>query len=236
MTGASSGIGEAVARVLANAGIAVVLVARRREVLRRIASEIDDAGGRAVVVDADLCEKGAVADAVATAVGELGRLDILVNAAGVARYSPVVDGDPADWEQMWNINVQALARMSREVLRHFPESGGQVVHLGSMSGHRVPPGCGFYAATKFAVRAHAEALRCELRARGNPTRVTCVSPGFVSTPLAKEYLHGAGKTLDELGYKPLLPGDVARCVLHAIESPAGVEVNDILVRPAGQST
>jgi NADP-dependent 3-hydroxy acid dehydrogenase YdfG len=204
--------------------------------LQRIADEITADGGHAVVIDADLCEHAAATRVVEAVVDQLGGLDILVNAAGVARYSPVVDGDPVDWREMWEVNVLALAQVSREAVSRFPAEGGHVVHLGSLSGHRVPPGGGFYAATKFAVRAHAEALRCELRAGGSRTRVSCVSPGFVATPLAEEYLRGAGKTLAELGYEALDPADVARCVLHAIESPPGVEINDVLVRPAGQPT
>ncbi len=236
VTGASSGIGGAVARALGAAGIGVALVARRRASLEHVAEEIVAAGGQAEVIAADLREPEAAREVVASAVARLGRLDILVNSAGVARYSPVIDGDSEDWQEMWGINVLALARLSREAIASFPEGGGHVLHLGSLSGHRVPPGGGFYAATKFAVRAHAEALRFELRARGDKTRVTCVSPGFVHTPLAEEYLQGAGKTLESLGYEALQPEDVARCVLHALTSPASVEVNDILVRPAGQKT
>ena len=236
VTGASSGIGEAVARAFASAGIGVALVARRAGQLDRIAEDINADGGRAVVVSADLCRERAAAEVVAAAADLLGSLDILVNAAGVARYAPVVDGDPAEWQEMWQVNVLALARICREALTRFPACGGHIVHIGSLSGHRVPPGGGFYAATKFAVRAHAESLRCELRARKNPTRVSCVSPGFVATALAEDYLRGAGKTLEELGYEALEPADVASCVLHAVDSPPGVEINDVLVRPAGQPT
>jgi len=236
VTGASSGIGEATARMLAAADYTVVLVARRRDELERVANDIAGAGQKALAIGADL-SKPTTPEQVATMVSEnLGRIDVLVNSAGVAKLSSVIDGKPEDWEEMWKINVLGLARMSSAVIGHFPASGGHIVHLSSLSGHRVPPSGGFYAPTKHAVRAHAEALRSELRGRGNATRVTCISPGFVDTPLAEEYLGSAGKTVESLGYSVLEPEDIARAVVHAVQSPQGVEINDVLMRPSGQKT
>jgi len=232
VTGGSSGIGEAIARRLAEHGFRVGLVARRKERLEQICDEIQ----RAVAVAADLAVAGESDRAVAELVAELGPINVLVNSAGLARLSSVVDGDPADWQAMWEINVMGLARMTQSAIPHLADQGGHIVHIGSLSGHRVPPTGGFYAPTKFAVRAHADALRSELRARGNSTRVTCISPGFVDTPLAKEYLQGMSMAVEDLDYSVLQPDAIADAVVHAVTAPQGVEINDVLLRPTGQKT
>src|SRR5690606_1432506 len=107
--------------------------------------------------------------------------------AGIAHLARLIDGNPADWEEMWRVNVLALSLCCQFSLRHFPTEGGRIVNISSMSGHRVPPTGGFYAPTKFAVRAITDSLRHELKSIGSKVQVSSVSPGFVDTPLLETY-------------------------------------------------
>ena len=160
-------------------------------------------------------------------------LDILVNAAGVAHQASLRDGDIDKWRSMLDLNVFALAVVTREALAHFPESGGHVVNISSMSGHRVPGKGGFYSATKFAVRAMTEGLRQELRAEENLTRVSSISPGFVDTELLEKYLHGSasgGKGYQAADYPILQPEEIAELVLHQVND-AGNGRSDRYSRP-----
>jgi NADP-dependent 3-hydroxy acid dehydrogenase YdfG len=166
----------------------------------------------------------------------LGNLDGLVNCAGVAYLSRIIDGNPADWEEMWRVNVMALSLCCQLSLKHFPESGGRIVNVSSMSGHRVPPSGGFYAPTKFAVRAITDSLRAELKSAQSRVQVACVSPGFVDTPLLDSYFRGREQSLQQTraAMKMLEARDVAWAILTILEAPPHVEVGDILMRSAEQ--
>jgi NADP-dependent 3-hydroxy acid dehydrogenase YdfG len=238
VTGASSGIGRAVAVMLVERGVKLTLVSRREVVLEELAREL---GGAEVVQvhAADVSREEEVVTAIGSAAAQWGgRLDILVNAAGVARASLLSEGDTSDWEAMWGTNVMGTAVASREALKFFPEEeGGHIVNLCSLSGHRVPGRGGFYGATKFAVRAMTEGLRQELRVAGKRTRVSQVSPGFVETPMLEEYFGSQGTTPEEaVKYKMLQAEDIAAVVIDLLEKPAHVEVNDVMVRPAEQGS
>jgi len=232
VTGASRGIGRATALALAEKGVCVWMCSRDGAKLGTLVEEILEAGGTAQSVPADLTQQ----DEVVRVFDMVGELDILVNSAGIGRIAPVCDGDPDDWRAMWEINVIGLALCSREALPRFPKTGGHIVNLGSLSGHRVPSTGGFYSATKFAVRAMTEALRIELCQNRSPTRVTHVSPGFVDTGLVDEYLSAKGKTRADLGIDLIPPDEVARTVVHALEAPDGVVLNDIVLRPLEQES
>jgi 17beta-estradiol 17-dehydrogenase / 3beta-hydroxysteroid 3-dehydrogenase len=233
VTGGSRGIGAATARLLAGRGCAVVLCARGLDALRRVAEEISATGGEVAIEACDLAGDD-VAGMVGRAVARWGRLDILINAAGVGRLSSLIDGAPEDWDMMWRVNVRGLALVTRVALEGLDPERGHVVNIGSLSGHRVPPTGGFYAATKFAVRALGEGLRAELRGRGSAVRVTTVSPGFVDTELLVDYLGAAGRSVADIGHPILSAEDVAELVMGAVLAPLGVEVNDVLVRPRAQ--
>jgi NADP-dependent 3-hydroxy acid dehydrogenase YdfG len=223
VTGASSGIGRAIAEALVREGNEVIGLCR----------SVENLPARIIPLRCDLLDPEATARAFAS----LEKLDILVNSAGQAYLARLSDGDPAQWEEMWRLNVHALGLCSQLALPLFPEEGGQILNLSSMSGHRVPPTGGFYAGTKFAVRALSESLRAELKAAGNRTRVSCLSPGFVDTPLLSTYFDGReeelARTKEEV--RMLTPEDIARTALHVLNAPPGVEINDVLMRSNDQA-
>ena len=229
ITGASSGIGAACARALAEQGAQVILTGRNEAALEKIA---EATGGEAIT--ADLRDMADIERLFARA-GE--RIDILINNAGIAPRAPIIDGDPEHFRELLEVNVLALTRCCQLALPRFdPVNGGHIINLSSMSGHRVPPSGGFYAATKFAVRAVTEALRYELKAAGSRTRVATISPGFVDTPLLDLYFKGSEEKLETLREEidMLTPADVAAAVLHILQAPAHVETGDIQLRPSGQ--
>tara|TARA_R110000850_G_scaffold249163_4_gene374068 strand:+ start:201 stop:959 length:759 start_codon:yes stop_codon:yes gene_type:complete len=239
ITGASSGIGRAIALALAQQGCSVAVLGRREKRLQELVSEVEVHQVKAGAFPVDLSDITATQQTVAAAAESLGGLDILINAAGVGRQAHLIDGDIADWKTMLDVNVFALALVTREALPHFPDSGGHVVNISSMSGHRVPGKGGFYAATKFAVRALTEGLRQELRGKNNYTRVSSISPGFVDTELLDDYFSTSkddSTKYERIGYPILQPSEIADLVIHQLTMPATAEVTDILVRPTAQRT
>lgn len=236
VTGASSGIGRATAIALAREGARVAAVARRADRLAEVVHTIDAFGGQARAFPADVREEQAVIATMDAICDHFGGLHGLVNAAGIGRQGSLIEGRTEDWREEWEVNVLGLCIATREALRRFPSDGGHVVHISSLSGHRVPPGAAFYAATKFAVRALAESLRHDLRARGNRTRVTCISPGTVDTEFFEGYFHGDRQRAERhrRRYRPLDPQDVARAVVFAMTAPPHVDVNDVLLRSVEQ--
>ena len=223
VTGASSGIGKAIASALLKEGMTVIGLCR----------SIDELPDGVKPLACDLRDESAIKAAFET----LEELDILVNSAGLAYLSRICDGNPSDWDEMWRVNVHALGLCSQLSLALFPEGGGHILNLSSMSGHRVPPTGGFYASTKFAVRAISEALRAELKNSGNKTRISCLSPGFVDTPLLDKYFAGREDQLAETraNIEMLTPEAIADAALHILTSPASVEINDVLLRSADQA-
>lgn len=223
VTGASSGIGRALCEQLLQRGANVLGVTRRPGALPDDVSPIE----------ADLSQR----DGVSSVFRNLGRIDGLVNSAGIAHLARIIDGNPADWEEMWRVNVMGLALCCQLSLRHFPADGGRIVNVSSMSGHRVPPTGGFYSPTKFAVRAITDSLRLELKAAGSKIQVASVSPGFVDTPLLETYFLGREETLNGIRahMKMLSADDVASCIVTILEAPSHVEIGDIQLRSSDQS-
>jgi NADP-dependent 3-hydroxy acid dehydrogenase YdfG len=222
VTGASSGIGRAVSTQLLEAGAKVLGLCRDTSKLPEGVEPIA----------CDLTDPAQIDKAFAS----LSHLDILVSNAGLALLSRISDGNPADWETMWQLNVQALTICCQKSLTLFPESGGQIINTSSMSGHRVPPSGGFYSPTKFAVRSISDALRYELRAEGSPTRVATVSPGFVDTPLLDHYFKNREDQLAQTraSIRMLQADDIAASVLHILKTPIHVEITDIQMRSVDQ--
>ena len=222
VTGASSGIGKAIACKLLAESIEVIALSR---------TPVKMDGVRHIPVD--LRDK----ESIEAAFNQIKECDALVNNAGVAHCSPISEGGVDEWDEMWEVNVRALSYCSYLALDKFPDGGGQIINLSSMSGHRVPPSGGFYASTKFAVRAVSEALRLELRSKGSQTRISSVSPGFVDTPLLDIYFKGRETQLVQTKKKVefLTSGQVADQVIHILNTPLSVEIGDISLRSASQS-
>ncbi len=233
VTGASSGIGEAVARRLAADGMRVVAVARRRGRLEALAASHEAITPMAY----DLRDEGAIAGLFEAIRRDLGGVDVLVNNAGLGRSASLLTGDTASWREMLEVNVLALCVCTREAIADMRRRGddGYVIHVSSMAAYRVPPGAAVYSATKFAVRSLTEGLRVELREAGSDIRVTAISPGFVETEFAEVFHRDPAATAATYGhFKVLEPGDIADMVAFALASPPHMQLHDLLVRPTDQ--
>ena len=241
VTGASSGIGEATARHLAALGADVALVARRRGRIETLAAEILATGRRALVLEADVTDREQAEGAVTRTVEELGRLDTLVNNAGVMLLGPVGDAPVEEWEQMVSVNVMGLLYCAKAALPHLldaAESGerrtADLVNVSSVAGRVVRRGSGVYNATKHAVGAFSESLRQEVTQRH--VRVGLVEPGAVATELAghnrPEVLEGISRRFADL--ERLQAVDIADAIGYMVTRPRHMAVNEMLVRPTEQ--
>ena len=241
VTGASSGIGEASALALADAGAAVALVARRTDRLEGLQRKITESGGRALSVTADVTDEAQARDAVERAVRELGRLDTVVNNAGVMLLGPIVDAPVEEWRRMVQLNVLGLMYVAHAALPHLLSAAGDgprgvadLVNVSSVAGRQVRQGSGVYNATKHGVGAFAESLRQEVAQRH--VRVSLVEPGAVETELAS---HVRPEVREQsmrrfAGVERLQAGDIADAVAYIVTRPRHVAVNEILVRPTEQ--
>jgi 17beta-estradiol 17-dehydrogenase / 3beta-hydroxysteroid 3-dehydrogenase len=240
VTGASSGIGRAVATELAAAGMKVAAVARRAARLHELKAAIEAGhpGAEVLPLPCDVRDEAQILAALTQLRDVWGGVDVLVNNAGLGRHAPLLSGATDDWREMLETNVLALCIFTREAVADMRRRGdrGHVVHVSSMAAHRVPLESGIYSATKFAVRALTEGLRRELREADSGIRITAVSPGFVRTEFAEVYHRdraAAARTYDR--YEVLTAEDVASAVVYAIASPQRMQVHDILLRPTRQS-
>lgn len=234
VTGASSGIGEATARRLAEGGCNVALAARREDRLEELAAEL---GENTLSVPTDVTKPADCAELVARTVERFDGLDILVNNAGLGFYGSIPDGDPEDWRTMFEVNVLGALYATRAATRHMFDSGsgGDVIFISSIAGRRIPaPEATVYAATKHALNAIAEGLRMDLTDRG--IRSITVEPGLVRTEFPESDHPSAEEFYVNKGYTPLEAKDVAGAVLYALEQPARVSVNEIMVRSSEQKS
>ncbi|CAM3213141.1 SDR family NAD(P)-dependent oxidoreductase [Deinococcus saxicola] len=241
VTGASSGIGEATALALAHEGAAVALVARRRNRLEKLAAQIEAAGGRALVLDADVTVREQAEDAVKRTVAELGRLDTVINNAGVMLLGPALDAPIEEWERMVDLNVQGLLYVTHAALPHLLEAAesserrvADLINVSSVAGRVARSGSGVYNLTKFGVTAFSESLRQELTRRH--VRVASVEPGAVETELADhlrpEIKEQAMKRFADM--ERLKSEDIADAVLYIVTRPRHVAINELLIRPTEQ--
>ncbi len=229
ITGASSGIGEATARVLAEAGMTVVLGARRTDRLDRLRAEITEAGGTARVHRLDVTDREDVAAFAKAALAEFGRIDVLVNNAGVMPLSPLASLKVQEWEQMVDVNIKGVLWGIAAVLPAMNAQGfGHIVNIASIGGLQVSPTAAVYCATKFAVRAISDGLRQE----NDRIRVTSVCPGVVESELADSISDEAARAaMASYRAVALKPEAIGRAILHAIAQPADVDTTEIVVRP-----
>ncbi|HEX2560570.1 SDR family oxidoreductase [Phenylobacterium sp.] len=235
VTGASSGMGAAAARHLARKGAALVLGARRSDRIAALAAEINQAGGRAKPVTTDVTKAEELQRLVDAAVETYGRIDVLINNAGVMPLSPLQRLKIAEWDQMIDVNLKGVLYGVAAALPYMiKQNSGHIINLSSVAGHKLFGGSAVYSATKFAVRALSEGLRQEMAAYN--IRTTIISPGAVKTELlnhiSERDVQQANQ--DYVGEVGLPPETFARLVAFAINEPDDVGINEILFRPTAQ--
>ncbi len=241
ITGASSGIGEATARRLAQDGASVALVARRRDRLEALAAEIEQAGGTALVVEADITDRTQAKAAVQQTVEEFGHLDIVVNNAGLMLLGPVVGADPDEWDRMIAINTQGLLYTTHAALPYLlkaaeagPRQVADIVNISSIAGRVASNGFGVYNLTKFGVNGFTEALRQEVTKRH--VRVGVLEPGGVSTELMS---HNSGAVREEIDHfhattEVLNPQDIADGIAYMVSRPRQASISELWIMPTDQ--
>ncbi|MDO5290776.1 MAG: SDR family oxidoreductase [Pseudomonadota bacterium] len=236
ITGASSGLGEATARHLAAQGAKLVLGARRLDRLQKQAEEIKQSGGQALAVACDVARRQDVEQLAQTALKTFGRIDVLVNNAGVMPQAPLAALKVSEWDQMIDVNIKGVLYGIAAVLPTMKaQKSGHIINLSSVAGLRVAAGLGtVYSATKFAVKAISEGLRVEVA--GDGIRVTTLYPGAVQSELKFGSSDEAASAAIQAFYKDYeIPADsVARAVAYALEQPADVAINEITLRPTRQ--
>ncbi|WP_366519300.1 SDR family oxidoreductase [uncultured Caulobacter sp.] len=235
ITGASSGLGEAAARHLAAQGATVVLGARRADRIEALATALTEAGLKAKAIVTDVVDRDQVKNLVDTAVAEFGRVDVMLNNAGLMPLAPLERLKIDEWDQMIDVNIKGVLYGVAAALPHMKaQKSGHIINVSSVYGHVVDPGATVYCATKFAVRALSEGLRKEVKPYN--IRTTIVSPGAVSTELLE---HISEKDIQE-GTKEFVrtiaigADTFARVVAFAVNEPDDVDVNEILFRPTAQ--
>ena len=243
VTGASSGIGTATARQLAEHGASVALVARRKDRLEDLAAEIDKAGGTALVVQADITDRSQAEAAVQQTVERFGRLDILVNNAGLMLLGPVVGADVGDWERMLAVNVNGLLYTTRAALPHLlhaaedgPRRVADIVNISSIAGRVAWNGYGVYSLTKFGVNGFTESLRQEITQRH--VRVGVLEPGGVDTELGSHNKPQVRNEMIDPFYQQtevLAPEDIADGVAYIVTRPRHTAVGELWIMPTDQA-
>lgn len=238
ITGASSGIGEATAKELARGGIKVMLAARREERLVQLKKEIEAAGGQAEYRVTDVSSRADMESLAQAALDAYGKIDILINNAGIMPLSFMRNRKVDEWDRMIDVNIKGVLYGIAAVYPHMEERNeGHIINVSSVAGHEVLPSGAVYCGTKFAIRAITEGLRKELRPDQN-IRTTIISPGAVATELFQTVTDPDVFSLMSQfseGLTPLKGEDIAAAIRYAIEQPASVSVNEIVIRPTSQT-
>jgi NADP-dependent 3-hydroxy acid dehydrogenase YdfG len=234
ITGASSGLGEAAARLLSAQGASVVLGARRADRLRALAEELTRSGGKALAVETDVTRREQVQSLVDAAVQTYGRIDVIVNNAGLMPQSPLERLKIDDWDRMIDVNIKGVLYGIAAALPYMKkQKAGHIVNVSSVAGHKVRPGGVVYSATKHAVRVITEGLRQEVKPYN--LRTTVISPGAVDTELPDSVTEPDIAENIRKFYEIAIPAEsFARAVVFAMSQPDDVDVNEILYRPTRQ--
>ncbi|MGG0305920.1 SDR family oxidoreductase [Priestia megaterium] len=234
ITGASSGIGEATAKELASKGAQLVLAARREDRLKKLQEEIQKNGGQAIYKVTDVASHEQMEELAEYALTEFGKIDVMVNNAGVMPLSPVYQKKINEWDSMIDINIKGVLYGIAAVLPSMRErKEGHIINVSSIAGHLVFHASAVYSGTKFAVRAITEGLRKE--EAPNNIRTTIISPGTISTELLESISDEELKSeIVEVSKIGIEPASIARAVAFAIEQPSDVAINEMIVRPTIQ--
>jgi NADP-dependent 3-hydroxy acid dehydrogenase YdfG len=235
ITGASSGLGEATARLLSAEGATVVLGARRVERIKSLADELSGRGGKALAVATDVTSREQVKKLVDAAVQTYGRVDVMINNAGLMQQSPLERLKVDEWDNMIDINIKGVLYGIAAVLPHMQrQKAGHIINVSSVAGHKVTPAGTVYSATKHAVRAISEGLRQEVKPYN--IRTTVISPGAVATELPSHITdRDASADIQKFYEGFAIPAEsFARAVAFAMSQPEDVDVNEILFRPTRQ--
>ncbi len=240
VTGASSGIGEATAVALAEEGATVAIAARRKDRIDALAARITDAGGHALAIESDVTSQEQAQALVEKTVAELGRLDTLINNAGVMLLGPAVDAPLEEWERMISVNVHGLLYCAHAALPHLlkaaqdsPRRVADVVNISSVAGRVARSGSGVYNLTKWGVGAFSESLRQEVTRRH--VRVSLIEPGAVATELVS---HNRPEIREAMAagndFERMVPEDIADAIAYVVTRPWRVAINEVLIRPTEQ--
>ena len=235
VTGASSGLGEATARLLSAQGATVVLGARRADRLQSLAKDLESRGGKALALTTDVTRREQVKALVDSAVQTYGRIDVMINNAGLMPQAPLERLKVDEWDRMIDVNIKGVLYGIAAALPHMQrQKAGHFINVSSVAGHRVGPGFAVYAATKYAVRALSEGLRQEVKPYN--IRTTVISPGAVATELPDSVTDpDASKRIRTFYEQVAVPADsFARAVAFAMSQPEDVDINEILYRPTRQ--
>jgi NADP-dependent 3-hydroxy acid dehydrogenase YdfG len=235
ITGASSGLGEAAARLLSSQGATVVLAARRADRIEALTRELNSSGGRALAVATDVARFDQVKRLADTVVETYGRIDVLINNAGLMPLSPLDRRKVNDWDRMIDVNIKGVLYGIAAVLPTMQQQkSGHIINVSSVAGHKVRPGSTVYSATKTAVRVISEGLRQEVKAYN--IRTTVISPGAVDTELSASVTEtDVAETVKKFYAEVAIPADsFARAVAFAIGQPEDIDINEILYRPTRQ--
>ncbi|MBF39808.1 SDR family oxidoreductase [Idiomarina sp. UBA4520] len=233
ITGASSGLGEATAKMLAEKGAKLVLGARREKRLQQLVNAITSDGGEAIYKTVDVTKRDEVEALANAALEKFGRIDVLVNNAGLMPLAPLDELKVDEWEQMIDVNIKGVMYGVGAVLPTMrKQESGHIINLSSVAGHVVFPGATVYCATKFAVKAISEGIRQESNGQ---IRSTNISPGAVATELTDHISHKDAKEMADDLYSDAIDSDsIARAITFAIEQPGEVDVNEMVIRPTKQ--
>ncbi|MBW4683496.1 MAG: SDR family oxidoreductase [Komarekiella atlantica HA4396-MV6] len=239
ITGASSGIGAACARIFAGAGAKLILVARRWSRLQQLADALTKEFSIEIhLLQLDVCDRATVESAISTLPPAWSDIDILINNAGLSRgLDKLHEANFQDWEEMIDTNVKGLLYLTRYIVPGMVSRGrGHVVNLGSIAGHQTYPGGNVYCATKAAVRAISEGLKQDLL--GTPIRVTSVDPGMVETEFSDVRFHGDTERAKKVyqGVTPLTPDDIADVIFFCVTRSPHVNINEVVLMPVDQAS
>ncbi|ARV59989.1 NAD(P)-dependent oxidoreductase [Nostocales cyanobacterium HT-58-2] len=239
ITGASSGIGAACAKVFASAGAKLILAARRLERLQELADELSKNFTTDIhLLQLDVRDRAAVESAISSLPPSWSLIDILINNAGLSRgLDKLHEGDFQDWEEMIDTNIKGLLYLTRYVVPGMVKRDhGHVVNIGSIAGHQTYPGGNVYCGTKAAVRAISEGLKQDLL--GTPIRVSSVDPGMVETEFSEVRFHGDSDRAQKVyqGLKPLTPDDIADVIFFCVTRPSHVNINEVVLMPVDQAS